>query len=43
MHKQKRIHQYHSTKILRIRVESSGILAIAILGTSFIIGMFFSH
>lgn len=38
----KKIHQYHSTKIIRVRFEPSAITAVTILGTFFFLGMFFS-
>jgi hypothetical protein len=39
----KKIHQYHSTKIFRVRLDESAIIGIILIGTFFVLGMFFSH
>jgi hypothetical protein len=42
-HTMKRIHQYHSTKVFRVRFEPSALCGIALLGIAFVVGMYFSH
>jgi len=39
----KKIHQYHTTKIIRVRLEPSVLCGIALLGIFFVIGCFLTH
>lgn len=43
MHTMKKIHQYHTTKIVRIRFEPSTLCGIALVGIAFVLGMYFAH
>lgn len=36
-------HTYHSTKVFRVTLDRNALLGVAMIGISFIIGMFFAH